>query len=149
MTEASQLVTLPPDMCLKEAAALLVGRGITGAPVVEEGKLVGVISQTDLLFKLAGTRSLMLRGMGPRSLRYEDNTKRLAKIKGSTVRCSMTRNPRSIGLTATIKEAAAAMLQNKHNRLMVTENGVLVGIITSTDVVQLALCRDEACDAVA
>ena len=146
MTPASSLVTLAPDMCLKQAAATLVEAGITGAPVVDAGRLVGVISQTDLLYKLAGSNSLMLRGQGPRSLRYADNSVRITKIKGETVRCSMSRNPRSIAPTQTIKKAAGEMLRNRHNRLMVTEDGILVGILTSSDIIRVALCSDEECE---
>jgi CBS domain-containing protein len=143
MTPASKLVTLDPEMNLKDAAVLLAEKGVTGAPVVEDGALVGVISQTDLLYKLAGKRSLLLRGSGPRSQRYADNTKRLTKIQGETVRCSMTPNPMSIRPSISMQDAAGAMLRNKHNRLMVTEEGQLAGIITSTDVVRLALCSSE------
>ena len=149
MTKVENLVTLDSEMCLREAATLLADAGITGAPVVEGGKLVGVISQTDLLYKLAGTSSLLLRGMGPRSLRYADNTARMSKIKGSTVACSCSRNPRTIAPSATIKEAAGAMLRNKHNRLMVAEDSKLVGILSSSDIVRLALCEDDFCDALA
>jgi len=146
MTPAASLVTLSPDMCLKQAATTLVEAGITGAPVVDDGRLVGVISQTDLLYKLAGSNSLMLRGQGPRSLRYADNTRRMAKIKGETVRCSMSRSPRSIAPTQSIKEAAGEMLRNKHNRLMVTEKGILVGILSSSDIIRVALCVDDECE---
>jgi len=146
MTPAASLVTLSPDMCLKQAATTLVEAGITGAPVVDDGRLVGVISQTDLLYKLAGSNSLMLRGQGPRSLRYADNTRRMAKIKGETVRCSMSRSPRSIAPTQSINEAAGEMLRNKHNRLMVTEKGILVGILSSSDIIRVALCVDDECE---
>ena len=145
MTAAADLVTLEPDMCLKEAATLLIAKGVTGCPVVDDGKLIGVISQTDMLFKLAGTRSLKL--VGPRSERYMDNTKRIAKIKGSTVRDSMTPNPRTIAPTSTIKDAAGRMLRFGHNRLMVAEGGRLVGLLSATDVIKLALCDEDGCDA--
>ena len=86
MTPASSLITLSPDISLKQAATIFVEAGITGAPAVEGTKLVGVISQTDLLYKLAGSSSLMMRGRGPCSTRYADDTVRLSKIKGETVR---------------------------------------------------------------
>ena len=145
MTPSADLLTFEPDMCLKEAATLLVAKGVAGCPVVKDGRLVGVISQTDMLFKLAGTRSLKL--VGPRSERYMDNTKRIAKIKGSTVRDSMTPSPKTIAPTATIKDAAGRMLRFGHNRLLVAEGGRLVGLLSATDVIKLALCDEDGCDA--
>ena len=50
MTPASSLITLSPDISLKQAATIFVEAGIIGAPAVEGTKLVGVISQTDLLY---------------------------------------------------------------------------------------------------
>ena len=82
--------------------------------------------------------------VGPRSERYADNTVRLSKIKGSTVRCSMTPNPRTIAPTSTIKDAAGRMLRFGHNRLMVADEGRLVGLLSATDVIKLALCNDDA-----
>ena len=67
MTPSADLLTFDPDMCLKEAATLLVEKGVAGCPVVKDGRLVGVISQTDMLFKLAGTRSLRRNETGPAS----------------------------------------------------------------------------------
>ena len=43
------VVTLDPDMTLREAIGILDERGIGGAPVVGSGKLLGVLSATDLL----------------------------------------------------------------------------------------------------
>ena len=111
---------------------------------MKDGRLVGVISQTDMLFKLAGTRSL--RFSGPRSERYMDNTNRIAKIKGSTVRDSMTPSPRTIKPSMTIKDAAGRMLRFGHNRLMVVEEGRLVGLLCATDVIKKGLCDEDSCD---
>jgi CBS domain-containing membrane protein len=52
MTE--EVVTIHPDADVKEAARLLVARKIGCLPVVENGKLVGIVSETDLLRVVAG-----------------------------------------------------------------------------------------------
>ena len=47
---SSPVVTVPPDAPLKEVAAILVERGINAVPVVDgEGRLVGIVSEADLL----------------------------------------------------------------------------------------------------
>ena len=59
----------------------------------------------------------------------------------------MSLSPVSIGPDATMQEAAALMLRRRLNRLMVTDNGStsgqLIGIVSSSDVVRLALCGDD------
>lgn len=44
-----KVITVPPDMELKDAVALMVERKIGCLPVVEEGRLVGLITETDIL----------------------------------------------------------------------------------------------------
>ena len=51
------VVTVGPDATLKEAARELVARRISGMPVVDgDGRVVGVLSEGDLLYKQRGTR---------------------------------------------------------------------------------------------
>jgi len=51
------VTTVEPAMSLKDVAALLVERRISGLPVVDpDGKVLGVISEADILFKECGAR---------------------------------------------------------------------------------------------
>ena len=54
----SDVVTMSPDLSLRDAMDLLTARHITGAPVVSRGKVIGVISLTDLAEFAAGTPGL-------------------------------------------------------------------------------------------
>ena len=60
MTPIADALELAPDQDMSEAADLMVSKGITGAPVVDNGKLVGVLSQFDFLLKGAGVAALDL-----------------------------------------------------------------------------------------
>src|ERR1700757_3972861 len=44
-----RVFALAPDMTLADAARLFVQKGVTGAPVVEDGRVVGVLSQRDFV----------------------------------------------------------------------------------------------------
>jgi len=138
------LISLSPDDTLKEAAIKLQTAHITGAPVVEDGRLIGVLSRTDLLYKLAGSRCLSLAGQGPRSVRYMANTARLQKVQAETVRDAMTPDPINLLPSTTMQDAAAIMIRRKLNRLFVSsEGGELLGVVSASDVVDLTLCIDD------
>lgn len=130
---------LEADSTLENAAKELTGRGITGAPVLQDGKLVGVISQKDLLARAAGTRKVPLRTRGPQSERYASNTEAIGKALAGTVAEVMTRSPTTIAPDAKMSDAAALLLRKGINRLLVVDGDSLVGIITTTDVLRLVL----------
>ena len=142
----SNPITLTPGMPLSDAAQLLVDKDITGAPVVDDGALVGVLSQFDFLYKTAGSRSVLTAGTTSsggapmaRSTRYLANTERLKKAAAETVRDAMTPNPMTISADSSMQDAAAMMLKQKFNRLLVESEGKLVGILSTSDVMRLVL----------
>lgn len=55
-----QVVTIRPEQTVEEAALLLLGHRIGGLPVVRDGELCGIITETDILQAF-----LQLRGKGP------------------------------------------------------------------------------------
>lgn len=63
------VVTVPPDCPLAEIATLLEDRRIKRVPVVEDGKLVGIVSRADLLRGLASSRPLPVPSSDDRALR--------------------------------------------------------------------------------
>ena len=59
MTKAKELITVSSDTLVEDAARLLVDNNIGGLPVVDDGKLVGIVTESDLfrlLIDLFGTR---------------------------------------------------------------------------------------------
>ena len=46
---STDVVTLTPEMSLRDAVGILIAEEITGAPVVANGRVVGVLSITDIL----------------------------------------------------------------------------------------------------
>lgn len=134
-------VTVRPGASLKEAAALLVEHGISGLPVVDsEGRALGVVSETDLLFKETGEPDppgYLTRLLDPFLLRERE------KFAARTVGEAMTAPAVTIAPRSSVATAAKTMLAGGVTRLPIVEDGKLVGIVTRTDLVR-AFVRPDA-----
>lgn len=130
-----------PNTPLKEAIKLLAQKQISGLPVVdEEGKLVGVLSEADLMWQETGVDpppyfmflDSVIYLQNPS--RYE---KELHKALGQTVGEVMTDHAISITGDRSLKEAAQLMHKREVRRLPVVDNDhKVVGIITRGDIVR-------------
>jgi CBS domain-containing protein len=133
-----------PETSLKDVARMLVVGGISGLPVVDEGgHVVGVVSEADLLIKEQGVGALPRR----RGARVRGESKAmkdgLAKVNAVTAGEAMTSPAITIDPDASLPAAAAIMVDRAVNRLPVTSNGVLVGIVTRADLVRAYVRSDE------
>ena len=138
MTEDVILAT--PEMSLNEAIKILAERRISGLPVVDEaGKLLGIISETDLMWQETGPTPppyIMLLDSViflENPARYE---KEVHKALGATVGEVMTQNPITIKPTQSLTEAARLMHDKNVHRLPVVADGKVVGILTRGDIVR-------------
>ena len=134
-------ITVKPEMSLKEAIKILAEQRISGLPVVNEnGKLVGIVSETDLMWQESGATPppyiMVLDSIIflENPARYE---KEIHKALGETVHDVMTKNP----LTTTAEKplSATAKLMHEHNihRLPVlNEYGKVIGILTRGDIIR-------------
>src|SRR5262245_32059376 len=121
------VVTLSPDMTLAEAAARLERHEITGAPVVQAGRVVGVLTTTDLR-GVYGDDWNNPTHIGPVDAPLGDPTKiRVAE--------RMTQSIISLPPEADRAEAASVMLQYGVHRVLVMDGPFLLGIVTPLDVV--------------
>lgn len=129
----------------KEVARLLGEHRISGLPVVgEDDKVVGVVSETDLMAHQAEAPDPYEPKKG---FRFADLTRggkqRAAKAKARTAGRLMTAPPVTVHADDTIVEAARTMAQHRVERLPVLdEEQRLVGIVTRRDVLQVLLRPD-------
>jgi CBS domain-containing protein len=134
-------VTIQPQDSVETVLKLLEERHISGLPVVDEtGKVVGIISETDLLFKERPIRMpLYLTFLG--SVIYleplDKFDQQLKKSLGMLVQDVMTPKPITVSPDTPISQAANLMLEKQINRLPVVDQAnKLVGIITRNDLVR-------------
>ena len=116
-------MTVTADTKVDEVAHLMKKHNFRRLPVVDDGKLVGFLSDSDLM-RVAPSPATTLS-------RYEINSL-LAKI---CVRDIMKKDVVSVNVDATVEEAALIMYKNKIGGMPVVSNmGAVVGVITETDI---------------
>ena len=121
------IVTIPPTTPITDAPKLMRQEKIRRMPVIKDGKLVGIVSDKDLLNASPSSAT---------SLSIWEMNYLLSKI---TVGDVMTKDVLTVSPDATLEEAARIMADNKIGGLPVTRDDKVVGIITETDIFKLFL----------
>ncbi|MFA7447990.1 MAG: CBS domain-containing protein [Weeksellaceae bacterium] len=121
------LVTLNPTESLYEAEKLFNQHNIRHIPVVEDQRIVGVISRSDLL------------RISYSNLSEDEETVESLIYDSYTIPQVMTRVPVTVESDATVKEVAELLSMQSFHSIPVVENGNLVGIVTTTDLINYLL----------
>lgn len=118
---STPVISVNPEMPINEALTLMRRENIRRTPIVENGQLVGIVSDKDLLNASPSPAT---------SLSVWEMNYLLSKI---TVKDVMSRNVLTVQEDTPIEEAARTMADNKIGGLPVMRGSEVVGIITETD----------------
>lgn len=122
------LLTLAPNTTIREAAEILATEHVSGAPVVHNGRPLGMVSARDLLEFIAAL---------PAEPEAVSGGLEHGILDDHTVEEAMVRGPlTTIAPDAPANRAAELMQAEQIHRLPVVEGDRLVGIITTTDLVK-------------
>jgi len=140
------VITCSPDDQLSHLADLFKENHISGIPVVDKGKVVGLVSETDIikLFRIPEfSNELWLPSpfeiieIPIRNLvRIEETRKALENLKMKPVKDIMTKTVHTISPEDSLEDASSIMVRHNVNRLPVIENGRLVGIVARSDIIR-------------
>jgi CBS-domain-containing membrane protein len=123
------VVTVSPSASIPELVRLLRQHQISGVPVVEEGRVVGTVSVSDILW-LGDARSLYAGDAAER-------TRALEQLDRLTVREIMSASVFGVGPDATLAELAVFFARSALGRAIVQRDGVLLGLVSATDLIEL------------
>lgn len=147
------VLTVQEDMTVEELASFLVENEISGAPVQDpDGHLVGVVSVTDLARSVAEGADLapdrprpdfFVREWGE-TLRREDVEELRFGEAGLRVRDIMTPGIYSVDAQTPVPEVAETLIGSHIHRLLVTSDGKVVGIVTTSDLLGLLVREPES-----
>lgn len=134
------VITILEDTMIEEVADILTKNKISGLPVVNKaGKLVGMVTEGDLLHKETNPRTpgylnilgalIYIGGVD----KYKEDLKKLAATRASEI---MTTDVIAVSGDATVEQVAAMMVNHNIKRLPVIENDALIGIISRADIIK-------------
>jgi CBS domain-containing protein len=135
------VVTVAPEARLADVAHLLADRGISAVPVLgPEGEVQGIVTEADLVRRLAGEAAGRPRGWFRALLtrRAGDTAKGFARLHGQRARDVMTTDLVSVQEDTPAEEIAQLMEERGVKRVPVLRDGKLVGIVSRADLLGLA-----------
>jgi CBS domain-containing protein len=141
----TEVLTVSPETSIADLSKTLENRQIGGVPVVDQdGRLVGVITQSDLVER---ARELEM----PPAINILDLhiylqipshlIQRVEKMLGTTVGDCMTSNPVTVAPDTPVSQIAALMAKQKVHTIPVLKAGKIVGVIGKMDLVR-AMARE-------
>lgn len=126
----TSVITVGPHASVSDVARLLLENGVSAVPVVEEsGKLVGMVSEGDLV-RRADLGTLLPRSWWLTLFAEADRTTEYVKTHGKEARDVMTPDVITVDVEATVAEIGFVLEKNRIKRVPVTENGELVGLVS-------------------
>ncbi len=119
------VISVSPEQSIQEAASLMKQHDIGSIPVVENGQILGIITDRDIALRSTSA----------------------GKETTIPVRECMTSNPTVAEPTMDVHEAARIMSEQQIRRLPVVENGQLVGMVAIGDLATEQIYQNEAGEA--
>lgn len=109
-----KVVVATKEISIKEAARIMTKFRIGSLIILEKEKIVGIITESDIIRKIVAT------GLEPSTTLIEE---------------TMTKGVVTVDADKDLGEACQMMVDHKIKRLPVLDNGKLVGILTTTDII--------------
>ena len=141
----SPVVSISPDTSVKDASALLAQKNVSGLPVVDGDRVVGIFSEADVLRSMKTMKKdlrLVYPSISSLGIAFQEEVTQREIIEAYNeigrmpVKQVMPSNVVTVTPDEAINEAIASMVHRGINRLPVVEKNRLVGIITRGDVIR-------------
>jgi CBS domain-containing protein len=145
----TQVTEVTPSMTLRELERTLLSAQIGGAPVVQSGRLVGIVARSDIVRALAEAEDRAeeavenyyleppIRSPTARSYVVQPSDLVARQLDALTVRDIMRTRIIAVPPDTPAADVASQLLRYRIHRILVTEGERLLGVISTLDLVQL------------
>lgn len=124
-------IKVDKDRKLTDAIKIMEKKGVLRLPVVNDGKLIGVLTATNIIEKIGDPRSLNI------------------DVSVFHISSSVTKNPYTISANENVKKALEFFKSDYISILPVLEGEDLVGMITRKHMIPLVESKGKVCDVMA
>ncbi len=144
-----EVFSVLPETPVSEVARVLVRYNVSGVPVVDNGRVIGIVTEEDLVMRDAMIDMPHFFGIFE-SVFYlaekrHEFDEEMHKVLATQARDLMSNKVLMINQTATVQELATLMIKKEVNPVPVLDNaGNLVGIVSRSDLVRLMVAEDDA-----
>jgi len=126
------VVTVKKDTPVEEIINVLLTKGISGVPVIDdENNLVGVVSEADLIYKEKSV--LPISSYLNNKKKFMKDYRKVFATKADEI---MTANVITATEDTTVEELATVMLEKRIKRIPIVQNKKLVGIVSRADIIK-------------
>lgn len=134
----SDVVTVTPELSVHDLLQAFLERGISGAPVLRDGKPVGMVSKTDVVRALHGsTAPRTIEVIGRTGEAYAVTTSGMPGLNEACVSDIMTQLTLVLHSATPIERAAAVMAyEGVHRVPVVSDAEEVIGLVTSLDILR-------------
>ncbi len=142
---SSPVITIEPGTLVKDASSLLAEKNITGVPVAEGGRLVGVFTEADVLRSIKTTKKelrMIYPSISSLGVAFQEEVTQREIIEAyneigrKEVRDVMSKAVETATPDMTVNEVILKMVQKGVTILPVVDKGNIVGIVTRGDVIR-------------
>ena len=140
----AEVVVAHPDTSVNLVARLMAGRDISGIPVVEDGRLVGIVTELDLIVRNTRLEPPAFFALLDARIPLETPghyRERMRHMLGTLARDVMTEKVVTIGPDEELESLAEIMVKRRVNPVPVVDDGALVGIVSRSDIIGM-MARD-------
>jgi CBS domain-containing protein len=131
------VVTVNPDATVQEVAVLLLKNRISGLPVVNaEGKLIGIVTEGDLLHRAESGTDVRHSLIASLFTSKESLAAEFVKSHSRKVSDIMTRDVFTASSATSLRDIATLLEKNGIKRIPIVDDGKLVGIVSRANLIQ-------------
>lgn len=131
----ADVVTVTPETSVRDVARIMLERRISGVPVVENGRLVGLVSEGDLIGRAELSSERHPQAADPKAT-AEENARAYIKAHGMKAADIMSRDVVTIDEHEPLDRIAALFEARGIKRAPVLRHGKLVGIVSRANLLQ-------------